>query len=79
LLIDPKILPKGHPFYDPPRGGRRGYSVEVGLVVADLDQTFAAAGKFKDWKISSGIAKRPWGVRDLRVLSPDGYYLRFTE
>jgi len=79
LLIDPKMLPKGHPFYEPPPGDKRGYSVEIGLVVADLDATFAAATKFKDWKISAGIAKRPWGVRDFRVLTPDGYYLRFTE
>src|SRR5579871_6085866 len=73
LLIDPKLLPKGHPFYEPPPSGKRGYSVEIGLVVADLDATFAAATKFKEWKISSGIAKRPWGVRDFRVLTPDGY------
>ena len=52
--------------------------VEVGLVVADLDKTFAAA-KGQGWKISSGIGLRPWGLRDFRVLSPDGFYLRFTE
>jgi lactoylglutathione lyase len=52
--------------------------LEIGLVVGDLDQTFAAAKEF-DWRITSGIAKQPWGVRDFRVLSPDGYYLRFTE
>jgi len=52
--------------------------LEVGLVVGDLDQTLVAAKKF-DWRITSGIAKQPWGVRDFRVLSPDGYYLRFTE
>lgn len=52
--------------------------LEIGLVVADLDLTHAAAVKF-GWRITSGIAKQPWGVRDFRVLSPDGYYLRFTE
>jgi lactoylglutathione lyase len=25
------------------------------------------------------IADRPWGVRDFRLLDPDGYYLRITE
>src|SRR5262249_49713722 len=63
-------------FRDTP--ANRSGGVEVGLVVADLDETYAAAKKF-DWRITSGIAKQPWGVRDFRVLSPDGYYLRFTE
>jgi hypothetical protein len=44
-----------------------------------LDKTYAAAVKQKGWPISTGIVRRPWGVRDFRVLSPDGYYLRFTE
>ena len=50
-------------------------------MVADLDKAYAAALKFKDkgWPISTGIVRRPWGVRDFRVLAPDGYYLRFTE
>jgi len=81
LLIDPELLPVGHPFHEKLNGNSQGLGVEIGLVVADLDQTYAAAIKHKDkgWKISTGIMHRPWGVRDFRVLSPDGYYLRFTE
>lgn len=52
--------------------------VEIGIVVADLDKAHAAA-KESDWRIDSGIVKQSWGVRDFRVLSPDGYYLRITE
>ena len=52
--------------------------LEIGIVVADLDAAFAAAKK-SDWRIERGIAKQPWGVRDFRVLSPDGFYLRITE
>lgn len=81
LLMDPAGLPEGHPFHDKPPGGKRGYGVEMGFVVGDLDKAFAAAALFKDrdWVIASRIMMRPWGVRDFRVLSPDGYYLRFTE
>jgi hypothetical protein len=79
LLIHPDELPKGHPFHGKLTGSGHGLGVEIGLVVADLDQTYAAAVKQKDWRISTGIALRPWGVRDFRVLSPDGFYLRFTE
>ncbi len=80
-FLDPAIWPKGHPFYNPPPDGKRGHSMEIGLVVADLDKAFAAASEFKNkgWPISSGIVMRPWGVRDFRVLAPDGYYFRFTE
>jgi predicted enzyme related to lactoylglutathione lyase len=56
----------------------RGIGVEIGIVVADLDKSFAAA-EASGWKISSKIKLRPWGVRDFRVFTPDGYYLRFTE
>jgi hypothetical protein len=48
-------------------------------VVADLDRAYAAAQKHKGFPISTGIVRRPWGVRDFRVLAPEGYYLRFTE
>lgn len=80
-FLDPAIWPKAHPFYNPPPDGKRGHSMEIGLVVADLDKAFAAATEFKNkgWPISSGIVMRPWGVRDFRVLAPDGYYFRFTE
>jgi hypothetical protein len=79
LLMDPRGWPKGHPFYGKTTGSGQGIGIEIGLVVADLDQTFAAASKQRGWPISTGIVRRPWGVRDFRVLSPDGYYLRFTE
>lgn len=52
--------------------------VELGLEVDDLDMVFEmirAAG----WPIEVGITQRPWGVRDFRILDPDGYYLCFRE
>jgi catechol 2,3-dioxygenase-like lactoylglutathione lyase family enzyme len=79
LLIDPELLPAGHPFHGKLTGNGQGLGVEIGLVVADLDKAYAAATIHQGWKISTGIVRRPWGVRDFRVLSPDGYYLRFTE
>ena len=78
LLNDPDDLPAGHPFYKNFTGSGQGMGVEIGLVVADLDKSFAAAKK-QGWQVSAGIGMRPWGVRDFRVLSPDGYYLRLTE
>lgn len=79
LLNSTKIFPKGHPFRGKVPGQSRVVVVEIGIVVADLDKAHATARKFKGWRLVAGIARQPWGPRDFRVLSPDGYYLRFTE
>ena len=81
IVMDPAELPKGHPFYGRADDKNKGSCTEIGIVVADLDKSFAAAVSAKQFgfRISSGIAKRPWGARDFRVLAPDGFYLRFTE
>jgi predicted enzyme related to lactoylglutathione lyase len=78
-IMDPELLPTGHPFHQKLTGTGQGMGVEIGFVVADVDKAYAATIKHEGWKISSGIARHPWGARDFRVLSPDGYYLRFTE
>ncbi|EKD70534.1 MAG: hypothetical protein ACD_46C00507G0003 [uncultured bacterium] len=78
LLMNPSELPKSHPFYGKVTGKSQGLGVEISFVVANLKQSFEAA-KASGWQISQGITLRPWGVYDFRVLSPDGYYLRFTE
>jgi predicted enzyme related to lactoylglutathione lyase len=79
LLNSTKDFPKSHPFRDKVIGNGQVVMVEIGIVVADLDKSHAAAQKFKGWTIIAGIVRQPWGPRDFRVLSPDGYYLRFTE
>jgi hypothetical protein len=80
-FVAPKFWGKGHPFNGKITGSGQGVGIEIGIVVADLDKSYAAALAFKDkgFPISTGIVRRPWGVRDFRVLAPDGYYFRFTE
>jgi len=51
----------------------------TGTAVADLDESFEAAKKHAGWKIAASIARQSWGVRDFRVYSPEGCYLRFAE
>lgn len=79
LLNSTKNLPMGHPCPDKVSRNGRVVVIEIGVVVANLDRAYVAARKFKGWTITDGIARQPWGSRDFRVLSPDGYYLRFTE
>ena len=55
----------------------RGARVEVVLEVEDLDaarEQIEAAG----YPIAEAATDRPWGLRDFRLLDPDGYYLRVT-
>lgn len=61
------------------RGGRsvpRGQGVELVLEVHDLEalhERVRAAGVE-----ATALEARAWGLRDFRVVDPEGYYLRFT-
>lgn len=57
----------------------QGPRVEIGIVVDDLDGAYAHARACKAWTLAADIVRRPWGVRDFRVYSPEGYYFRITE
>ncbi len=51
--------------------------VELVVEVDDLDDERArveAAG----WPVDAEISNQPWGLRDFRILDPDGYYWRIT-
>jgi lactoylglutathione lyase len=57
---------------------RRGAGVEVVLEVDDLKAAYArvmGAGV----RPVEALHERPWGLRDFRILDPDGYYLRITD
>lgn len=54
-----------------------GLGVEIVLEVDDLDAYHARVLASK-YEISEPLRERPWGLRDFRVVDPDGYYLRIT-
>ena len=62
----------------PDRSARRPPTgVELVLEVDDLAQEVArisAAG----WPLEERLTSRPWGLVDVRLLDPDGHYLRLT-
>ena len=58
-------------------GHRRGLGVEIVLEVNDLD-TYHARILASGYEIFEPLRERPWGLRDFRVVEPDGYYLRIT-
>ncbi|MFN2560582.1 MAG: VOC family protein [Jatrophihabitans sp.] len=48
--------------------------LEVDDVVTEHERVRAAG-----WTVDEDLTDRPWGLRDFRLLDPDGYYLRITE
>ena len=57
--------------------GVRGAGVEIVLEVEDLDVAHAAV-RAAGHALAEEPADRPWGLRDFRLVDPDGYYLRIT-
>jgi lactoylglutathione lyase len=52
--------------------------VELVLEVDDVDVErirVADAG----WPVQDEVTRRPWGLRDFRLLDPDGYFVRITD
>ncbi|MBY5540389.1 glyoxalase [Rhizobium leguminosarum] len=57
-------------------GQRAGLGVEIVLKIADVEGAYRAA-KESGWTVSD-LALQPWGLRDFRLIDPDGYYVRVT-
>ena len=55
----------------------RGAGVEIVLEVDDLSKA-AQAVEAGGYALLEPEQDRPWGLRDLRVIDPDGYYVRVT-
>jgi lactoylglutathione lyase len=69
-------LDPDHPLVRGAPGVPRGLGVEIVLEVDDLDELHGRlTGLGSD---VSPLKTQDWGLRDFRVLDPDGYYLRIT-
>jgi catechol 2,3-dioxygenase-like lactoylglutathione lyase family enzyme len=57
-----------------------GAGVEIVLELDDRAALEVAAARVveKGWPLNEPLTDRPWGLRDFRVVDPDGYYLRIT-
>lgn len=60
-----------------PRKTKRGYAVEIVLIVKDLKTVYSKAKKIA--KTVQGMKLKPWGLKDFRVEDPFGFYVRITE
>ena len=68
-------------YFSPERlSAQRGVGVEIVIEVDDVDRYYALA---TSWAARHGgdvepVADQPWGLRDFRIIDPDGYYVRVT-
>ena len=68
-------LPDDHPLKS--HNHPAGLGIEIVFEVEDLDHTYKQVQQEK-WHIADELAQRPWGLRDFRILDPDGFYIRIT-
>lgn len=59
-----------------PKSTKRGYGVEVIIMVDDVGSYYAEIKDFAN--VVEPLTVQPWGLKDFRVEDPFGYYLRFT-
>ena len=71
-----EALPGSHPLRSRGRE-RRGVGVEIVIEVDDVEAAHRRAVE-AGWPVLTPLSDRPWGLRDFRMLDPDGYYIRVT-
>ena len=69
-------LPDDHPLK--PMQHPVGLGIEIVLEVENIDLAYARIQE-QNWQLADTLAQRSWGLRDFRVLDPDGFYIRVTE
>jgi len=70
-------LPAAHHFGQQAHARQRGVGVEIVLEVPDLDSVYRRAAA-SGYPPEGAPRDRPWGLRDFRIVDPDGYYVRVT-
>ena len=53
--------------------------VEILIEVDDLEAERSWVVVEKGWTLDADIKLQYWGLRDFRIMDPDGFYLRITE
>lgn len=59
-----------------PKNTKRGYGVEIVIMVDNVEQYYSKVKSFAN--VVEELVLQPWGLKDFRVEDPFGYYLRIT-
>jgi catechol 2,3-dioxygenase-like lactoylglutathione lyase family enzyme len=73
-------LPPEHHFSPARLTGPRGVGVEIVIEVDDVEAAYevaAPSAEHHDGHVES-LEDQPWGLKDFRLVDPDGYYIRVT-
>lgn len=66
-----------HPYFKQfPKDSKRGYGVELVIMVDDIEKYYEQVKEFAN--VVEPLTLKPWGLKDFRAVDPAGYYLRFT-
>lgn len=66
-----------HPYFSKfPHDTKRGYGVEIVILVNDIEKYYSKVKEFAN--VVEELVEQPWGLKDFRTADPFGYYLRFT-
>jgi len=60
-----------------PRTTKRGYAVEIVIMVENIESVYKECKKFA--KVVEDLTAQPWGLHDFRIEDPFGFYIRITE
>lgn len=73
-------LPPRHHFSPALLAGPRGVGVEIVIEVDDVDEAHSGCARVAERHGGhvEPLDDQPWGLRDFRLVDPDGYYLRVT-
>ena len=78
LLNDGHDLPAGHRFQGKITGRNHGDCVEIGMIVEKLEEASQRAKALGRYQVTD-IVLQDWGMRDFRIITDEGFYLRVTE
>jgi hypothetical protein len=78
LLNEGKDLEPSHPSFGKITGHDHGQCVEIVFVVQDLKDVHNRASQLPDCLVTP-IVLQEWDLRDFRITTKEGFYLRITE
>jgi len=59
-----------------PENTKRGYGVEIIIMVADVEKYYARVRDIAN--VVKELGMRSWGLKDFRIVDPFGFYIRIT-
>ena len=73
-------LPAGHHFSPRHLTGPHGVGLEIVVEVDDVDLAYTTAALHAErcGGLVEPLTDQTWGLRDFRLVDPDGYYVRIT-